>query len=964
MILMAKINSSKKKKSSINSKTKPKSISKTKSSLSSKNNNNYMPNHYTKITRRKKKKIPIGFLVILASIIVLIIGIFTIGTIKSIVFIFILNLLYFIPASIKKGKSMDPVLRKKRRKKRIKILLLLMISGIILMIIALVAFWMYISSHAPNFDPEALFVTEPSILYDKDGNVIGKLGTEKRVIVSYDDLPEVLIDAIVATEDSKFFVHNGVDWKRFLKASVQQVMGHDVSGASTLTMQISKNAYTSKEASGIKGIIRKFTDVYISTSKIEPKYSKEEIFEFYVNSYFLGSNSYGVEQASLTYFGKSAKDLNLAEAAMIAGLFQAPGKYNPYTNPEATEKRRQTVLYLMKRHGYITDTEYKIAKEMTVDKIVKKKENQNAGDDENEKYQVFIDMVVDEIEEKTDKNPYTTSMEIYTTMDASKQDYLNDITNGNTYEWENDVVQTGIAVTDVKTGAIVAISGGRNYVALGTNRATDLKNQIGSTAKPLYDYGPAIEYLNWSTYNLIVDEPISYSDGTSINNWDGQFKGMMTAREALAQSRNIPALKAFQSNNKDNILNFVKGLGLSPESPLHEAHSIGGYNGENPLSMSAAYAAFGNNGYYTKPYSFTKIIYKDSGEEFVNTPEKTQAMSEETAYMISDMLITTSTQALGGYSNINGVKFAAKTGTTNFDDKKKEALGLTNTNAINDYWVVGYNTDYSIAVWYGYDKSSSEYYNKLSSAQHSRLFQAVGKGFFTSNEGFSKPDGVVQVEVETECPEPTLPSEYTPSEFRKTELFIRGTEPTEVSKRFAKLNDVSNLKATSTGNTVTISWDAVNTPEINTENYLRTYYKNIFRNDGSLGHYISSRMSYINNNMGAIGYNVYRKEANGTLTSLGFTESTNFTTTITSSDTYTFVVKTSYSIFKNNMSDGKTVSVKATVSQQPTTDDKKDKPKDTDSNDTQKPKDDDKTNEENNTTNNNKPIMGEVTYEP
>ena len=942
----------------VSNKSKNTNVDKTKKTLSSSK----------KRIKKKDNNAFINVIVIIVSVIALIIGILTIGLIKSLIFVFILDCAYFIPSIIKKNKTMDPILRKKKRKKRLKIILILFLSGIILMILAMVAFWIYISSHAPNFDPEALFVTEPSILYDKDGNVIGKLGSEKRVIVSYDDLPEVLIDAIVATEDSKFFVHNGVDWARFLKASAQQLLGHDAGGASTLTMQISKNSYTSTEATGIKGIIRKFTDVYISTSKIEPNYSKEEIFEFYVNSYFLGSNSYGVEQASLTYFNKSAKDLNLAEAAMIAGLFQAPGKYNPYTNPEATENRRKTVLYLMYHHGYITKKEYEIAKEMTVDKIVIKNDEAEADNKENEKYQVFIDLVVDEVEEKTGLNPYTTSMEIYTTMDTDKQDYLNDITSGKTYNWENDVVQTGIAVTDINSGAIVAISGGRNYVALGTNRATDLKNQIGSTAKPLYDYGPAIEYSNWSTYNILVDEPITYSDGTPINNWDGQYKGVMTARDALAQSRNIPALKAFKQNNKENVLSFVKGLGLSPESPLHEAHSIGGYNGESPLSMAAAYASFGNGGYYIKPYSFTKIVYRDSGEEYNNAPEKNKAMSEETAYMISDMLVTTSTQALGSYSNINGVSFAAKTGTTNFDEKKKEALGLSNTNAINDYWVVGFNTEYSIAVWYGYDKSSSEYYNKLSSAQHSRLFQAVGQGIFKSNNKFSMPSGVVAVEIETECPEPTLPSEYTPSEFRRTELFIRGTEPTTVSKRFAKLNDVSNLKATSTGNLVTISWDLVGTPEINTESYLRSYYKNIFQNDGYLNSYISSRMSYINNNMGSIGYNIYKKEADGSLTSLGFTNSPSFTTSINENGTYTFVVKTAYSIFKSNMSDGRTVNIKVTTSQStPTTnndnDDKIIKSDDNQNNNDNDSNEKETDNDVDTEDKDNKPSMGEVTRE-
>lgn len=906
-----------------------------------------------KIVKSKKKinhKI-INLLVIVISVIALIIGFKAIGFIKAFIVVFILDLIYFIPSMIiHRKKIKDPVLRKKRRKKILKILLLLFITGIILMIIGAVSFYIYIASNAPDFTPDALFVSEPSIIYDKDGNVIGKLGAEKRVIVEYDDLPEVLIDAIVATEDSKFFIHNGVDWKRFLKASAQQLIGHDVSGASTLTMQISKNAFTSKESSGIKGIIRKFTDVYISTSKIEPKYSKEEIMEFYVNSYFLGNNSFGVEQASLTYFGKSTKDLNLAEAAMIAGLFQAPGKYNPYTNPEATEKRRKTVLNLMLRHKYITKKEYDIAASMTVDKIVKPKGSNKSADISNEEYQMFIDMVVEEVEKVTDKSPYTTSMEVYTTMDRSKQDYLNKITKGEEFEWENDVVQTGIAVTNINDGSIVAISAGRNYVATGTNRATDLKNQIGSTAKPLYDYGPAIEFDNWSTYQPLVDEPSSYSDGTPIHNWDGGYKGFMTMREALAQSRNIPALKTFKHNKKENILSFVKGLGLSPESTLHEAHAIGGYNGESPLSMASAYAAFGNGGYYIKPYSFTKIIYKDTNEEYNNAPEKSQAMSEEAAYMISDMLVTTGKQALGRYNNINNKPFAAKTGTTNFDEKTKADLGLTYTNAIKDYWVAGYNTEYAIALWYGYDTNSSEYYNSISSTQHTKLFQAVGKGIFTSDKEFTKPEGVVSVEVELECPEPTLPSEYTPSDLRRRELFIKGTEPTNVSERFSKLSDVSNVTASSVGNDVTISWTAAPTPQISTESYLRSYYKPIFENDGYLSSYVSRRLEYNNSNMGSFGYEIYRQEDSGSLTLLEFTTDTKYTTTIKDNGTYTFVIKTSYSIFKSNQSSGKSVKLTVKSATKPT--EKKDEENKTDNKENVENKDD-----------SDKQSMGEVTYE-
>ena len=582
------------------------------------------------------KNKPIDIIVPITSFLILLISSLSIGIIKAILLFVIINLIYFVPIFViskKKSKESEKInmikndknkkniknkinIKNKKNKRKIKkwskIVLLTMLVCFIVGIIGIIGFFTYIVIKAPDFNEELLYVSDPTIVFDKDGNEIAKLGEEKRVTLEYNEIPEVLIDAIIATEDSRFFEHNGVDWARFLKASFLQLLGKDeAGGASTLTMQVSKNTYTSKEASGIQGIIRKFTDVYVSLFKIEKNYTKEQIMEFYVNSYWLGSNSYGVEQISLTYFGKSAKELNLAEAAMIAGLFQAPGKYNPYTNPEATEARRQTVLKLMKRHGYINDKEYKIAKELTVEELVIPKEESAIASGQISEYQPFIDTVVEEVQKKTGYNAYTTPMEIYTTLDTNIQDYVNNIMSGKSYEWEDEFAQAGISIMNINDGSVVAIGGNRKNDAIDNfNYATDLNNQIGSTAKPLYDYGPGIEYQNWSTYNILVDEPISYTDGNPINNWNNAYEGFETMRIALKGSRNIPALKAFKKNDKKNIIEFVTNLGLTPEiyscdkgytrkkklcindedpsiiveakeaSTLHEAHAIGGYNGE------------------------------------------------------------------------------------------------------------------------------------------------------------------------------------------------------------------------------------------------------------------------------------------------------------------------------------------------------------------------------------------------
>ena len=287
--------------------------------------------------------------------------------------------------------------KKDSKKRKIGRKLLVICMGIAIFLIALFIILMtYIVIAAPKFNEKNLYHQESSILYDVDGKEFAKLGTERREIIDYDQLPEVLIDAIIATEDSRFYQHNGFDLPRFLKASVGQVLGRNSGGASTLTMQVVKNHFTSTTQSGIKGIIRKFTDIYIAIFKVEKKYTKKEIIEFYVNSNYLGGSAYGVEQACINYFGKSAKDINLSEAALIAGLFQAPGTYDPTINPDLATERRATVLYLMEKHGYITEKQRKEANSIKVEDLLT-----NKKEDSNSPYQGFIDTVVADIEDLT-----------------------------------------------------------------------------------------------------------------------------------------------------------------------------------------------------------------------------------------------------------------------------------------------------------------------------------------------------------------------------------------------------------------------------------------------------------------------------------------------------------------------------------------------------------------------------------
>ena len=812
----------------------------------------------------------------------------------------------------KSNETMVKVKKKKKVKKVLKIILNIFLLLLLIGLIGGIIFAIYVVTHAPDFNPENLYSTESSILYDRNGNQAGKLGVEKRKNVNYNDLPQVLIDAIIATEDSRFMQHNGFDLPRFLKASAGQVVnkitGHgNAGGGSTLTMQVSKNNYTSVEDSGFEGIVRKFTDIYISIFKLEKNYSKEEIIEFYVNIPFLGNNAYGVEQACQTYFGKSVSDINLSEASLIAGLFQAPTSYNPYQHPKQAEERRNTVLYLMQRHGYITKEEADDARSIPVESLLRESNPEGSSNE----YQSYIDVVVKEVEEKTGLSPYTTGMKIYTNLDPDKQKTLNDIMSGKTWKWKDDKVQAGIAIVDVNTGALVATGGGRNQKGERQyNYATDITRQIGSCAKPLFDYGPAFEYTNAGLASQVYDGPHSYSSGVAIKNADGGYKGTLTYKYALAASRNIPALRVFQSVDNSKIKEFVTKLGIKPEidsnGGLHEAHALGAFSGSNPKDMAAAYAAFANGGYYTEPYTVNKIEYIDSDKTVSLKNKRSKAMSDSTAYMITDALV----YAVSGYGNIggsvSGVQLAAKTGTSMFDSEARRKYGYP-SSANMDMWVTGYTPEYAVSLWYGYTKAEKGYYlgNDGYSAR-GKLFRQVISSISdrSGTKKFTVPSSVVKVTVEKETSPLMLPSANTPNNMKVTEYFKKGTQPTEVSPRYSTLPNASGLNAKTNGNQIELSWTAANKPEYLTDDYFRKNYKTFF--GSSLEEQLAARKA----SQGEFGYEVFVKDnSTGVTNSLGFTTNTTFKATKQNKNV-TYIVKTTLSNLKVTQSSGITIDVK------------------------------------------------------
>ena len=775
----------------------------------------------------------------------------------------------------------------KKKRRLLNAFLILFFVLAIAVCVGVTGFCVYIVKETPAFDIAKLTRKEASILYAADNTTeIGKFGTELRENISYDDLPEVFIDALIATEDSRFFQHNGFDAPRFVSASFGQLIGrNNAGGASTLTMQLSKNTFTDpgqNRSEGLDGIIRKFEDIYLAVFKLEKNYTKEEIIEYYVNNLSLANNAWGVEQESQVLFGKSVTDLNLSEAALLVGIFNNPTKYNPITNPNRAAGRRNSVLVAMMEHGYITKEEADLASDIPVEKLLADKKNNLA-------YQGYIDTVWEELMSKYGINPNTTPVLVYTNMDINRQAALDQIFNGETYKWIDEDVQGGVSVIDHSNGKVVAVGAGRNKTtALSLNFATfykQNKRQIGSTAKPIFDYGPAIEYLNYSTYQQIIDEPYAYSSGQQIGNSDNLFKGPISLRQSLSESRNIPALKTFHAvesavGNK-KIAEFATNLGITPErapnGTIYESHALGAFTGSTPMEMAAAYAAFANGGTYYEPTTINKIVYRDTNEVVNVKVEGKKVMSEATAFMITDMLKTSVQSGAAGGLAQNGVKLAAKTGTTNFTSETKKTFKLSG-DAVNDYWVIGYDPEYVIGMWYGYEKILSNHHNRVATGgERGRLFRALENVIMNKNSNgkdFQMPNSVSKICVEKGHMDATLPSEYTPEDQITCEYFKKGTEPSVVSTSYSRLEKPLNVKVDydKDKEKITITWDKVQKPE-------------------------DAEVSY-----GEFGYNVYYENV-----LLGFTADNSYTISANTNISGTYSVETSYEVYTNNKSDKSSV---------------------------------------------------------
>lgn len=566
-----------------------------------------------------------------------------------------------------------------------------------------------------------------SQVFDSQGKLITTLHSDQnRLPIDINKVPKNLQNAFIAAEDNRFYDHIGVDPIGILRAVVTNLTNRGIAqGGSTITQQLAKNAFLSQDQT----LKRKIQEAILAL-ELERKYSKKEILEMYMNQIYFGRGAYGIQTAAHTYFGKDVGDLTLAECAMIAGLPKSPNYYSSSVN-EATA-RKNVVVGQMEKYGYITPSQAEEAKKSSLD--IKQKSTSNTTDETA----YFIDYVTQEIAQKYgDDALYKDGLKIYTTLDTDKQhaavQAMRHLPETHTDNQGLTQPQGAIISIDPKTGHILAMVGGRGQDSF--NRASMAVRQPGSAFKP-FVYMTAMEH-DMTPDTIMEDKKVEYG-GWSPHNADNSYQGRMPLWKALALSVNTVAVQLADKVGPSNVIANAKKLGIttlvedgSPNDDNLASAALGGLTkGVTPLEMAAAYGAFANKGVYIKPTAIVKILDRNGNvlEDNSSDVQKTQVMSEKTAYEMTSMLEGVIARGTGTAASI-GRPAAGKTGTT--DDN-------------HDAWFIGYTPDIVTAVWVGDDTGSQslgEIYGGTVPAQiwHDYMASAVSG---TSADDFDVPAGM------------------------------------------------------------------------------------------------------------------------------------------------------------------------------------------------------------------------------
>ncbi|KRN34372.1 transglycosylase domain-containing protein [Liquorilactobacillus mali] len=639
-------------------------------------------------------------------------------------------------------KKKKPVGKFKKFFKRFLLTMLVLVE--IVIAIGATIFFVY-AKNAPSLSESQLTSAGSTTIYDSNGKIITRIGTQNRIYVNSNKIPQTLKDAVVSIEDRRFYKHHGVDPLRIAGAALSNLSASSgLQGGSTLDQQLIKLAYFST-SSADRTFKRKAQEAWLAL-KLDNTYSKQQILTFYINKVYMGNGVKGMQTAAKYYYNKSLSQLDLAQTALIAGIPNAPTDYNPNANPTLAKKRRDEVLNAMVANKKITTAQANQAKSESITQgLVQTHKSSTTTTEKAKVADAYLKQVIQEAESKG-YNPYKGNLKIYTNLDMDAQEYLYKLANTNdSITYPDDKLQVASTVVNPNNGKIVAMIGGRKNgdVTYGLNRAVQTDRTNGSTAKPLMDYAPAIEYLSWATYHELQDTKYVYP-GTSINlyDFDDEYQGAITMRSALTQSRNIPAIRALQAVGITKAQNFISKLGFNYKKTLEYQNGIG--LPSSTLQNAAAYAAFANGGTYYKPRYINKITSSDGESKSYSSSGK-QVMQSSTAYMITDMLkdVITSSKGTGRYANISGLYQAGKTGTNSYPS---DVASKFPSSADMDSWFNGYTKNYSISVWIGYDHQyETGNYLSQSSARIASYFYKYAMTYLAQgkpNKNWKKPSNV------------------------------------------------------------------------------------------------------------------------------------------------------------------------------------------------------------------------------
>lgn len=697
-------------------------------------------------------------------------------------------------------------LKTKKHKSLIKqIIIGLFLSFLVICAIGASLFAFY-AIGSPKLTRAKLESVKSSVIYDQQEKVIYTAGVEDRTYVPINQVSKTYLNALVSVEDRHFYENNlGIDPMRIVVAGFRNVMGAQTSGASTLTQQLIKLSFFSTKATD-RTIRRKAQEAWLAM-QLEQNYTKEQILEFYINKVYFGNSIYGIQTASKYYFNKDNRDLSLDQAAALAGLSNLPTLLEPYQHPQSFINRRNIVLKAMLSNKKINNEQYQQALNTPTLKSLVAKSNNDQKKDVNLTIDPYVKETLNQVK-KLGYDPFADGLKIYTNLNYNLQEKIYDLVNNDdSINFFDDQLQIALTIIDPNNGKVIAQIGGRKNpkIQFGLNRAVQTSRSVGSTIKPLFDYAPAIEYLKFSTFHEMIDEPINYPNtNTPVHNWDNSYQGTISLRQALAASRNVPAVKVLQEVGIKSATNFVKKVGLiiPPKDQVY-SEAIGG--SFSTLQMAAAYGALANNGIYHEPSYISKIVFPDGTTRHYDSKE-TKAMFPATAYMITDVLKDSFKYGNGKYGITPNIYDAAKTGSTNYDEneiKKNPTLG--GVGIAKDNWFNGYSRDYSVSIWTGYDNTTLNGLNYEKQGIAGIIYQKIMNYLYQkrNSKDWEKPTNVEKVRV--------LAGIYPPiavSYGGVSELFLSGTQPNKAAiSPQPEINQNNNATSNSTSNSNSKSFD-------------------------------------------------------------------------------------------------------------------------------------------------------------